>query len=72
MKVLLVSGLLLIVLGIASLFVPIPQTERHGLDAGDVHIGVKTRHDERVPPAISAVLIVGGIALCIFGSRARS
>lgn len=71
MKILLFVGLLLIVLGILSLFVPIPQSERHGLDAGDVHIGVKTSHSEKVPPAISAVLIVGGIGLCIFGSRGK-
>lgn len=72
MKVLLFVGLLLIVLGILSLFVPIPQTERHGLDAGNVHIGVKTSHSEKVSPAISTVLIVGGIGMCVVGARSRS
>jgi hypothetical protein len=71
MRMLLFAGLLLIVLGITSLFVPIPQTERHGIDAGDLHVGVKTTHNERVPPAISAVLIIGGVVMCAVGARAR-
>lgn len=71
MKVLLFVGLLLIVLGICSLFVPIPHSERHGLDAGDVHIGVKTSHSEKVPPVISALLIVGGIGMCVVGARGK-
>jgi hypothetical protein len=42
MKILLFAGLLVVVLGIASLIVPIPQTETHGIKAGDVNIGVQT------------------------------
>jgi hypothetical protein len=34
-----------------------------------MHIGVQVRHDEKVSPVISAVLIVGGIGLMIAGSR---
>jgi hypothetical protein len=40
MKILLFAGLLVVVLGIASLVVPVPQTETHGIKAGDVNIGV--------------------------------
>jgi hypothetical protein len=69
MKILLIAGLLVVVLGIASLIVPIPQTETHGIKAGDVNIGVQTSHSERVSPIVSAVLIVGGIALTIAGAR---
>jgi len=69
MKMMLFAGLLLIVLGIASLIVPIPQSETRGIKAGDVSIGVKTSHSERVSPIISAVLIVGGVALSIAGAR---
>jgi len=71
MKIVLIAGLLMIVLGIASLVVPIPQTETHGFKAGDVNIGVQTSHSERVSPIISAVLIAGGIALSIAGGRGR-
>jgi hypothetical protein len=69
MKILLLVGLLVIVLGIASLVVPIPRTENHGIKAGDVNIGVQTSSSERVSPIVSAVLIAGGIALAIAGSR---
>ena len=71
MKVLLWAGLLLIVLGIASLVVPIPQTERHGIQAGDINIGIQTSQSERVSPIISIVLIAGGIALSVAGGRTR-
>ena len=71
MKMLLFAGLLMIVLGIASLVVPIPRTETQGIKAGDVNIGVQTSHSERVSPVISALLIAGGIALSIAGGRTR-
>jgi hypothetical protein len=69
MKALMIVGVVLVALGIASLFVPIPHTENQGLSAGDVHIGVQVRHDEKVSPIISAVLIIGGVGLMIAGSR---
>jgi hypothetical protein len=42
MKIMLFAGLILVVLGIASLLVPIPRTEKHGIKAGDVNIGAKS------------------------------
>ena len=72
MRILLFAGLLLVVLGIASLVVPIPHSETHGIKAGDIDIGVQTSHSERVSPIISVVLIAGGIALSIAGARTRS
>jgi hypothetical protein len=71
MKILLIVGLVLVVLGIASLIVPIPSTETQGIKAGDVNIGVQTTHSERVSPIISVVLIAGGIALTVAGARTR-
>jgi hypothetical protein len=71
MRMLLLAGLLLIVLGIASLVVPIPASETQGIKVGDTNIGVQTSHSERVSPLISAVLIAGGIALTIAGVRTR-
>jgi hypothetical protein len=68
---LLYAGLLLIALGIASLVVPIPHTETQGIKIGDANLGVQTSHSERVSPVISVVLIAGGIALSIAGSRGR-
>jgi hypothetical protein len=69
MKVLLYAGLLLIVLGIASLVVPIPHSETEGIKVGDAKIAVQTSHSERVSPIVSVVLIAGGIALGIAGGR---
>jgi hypothetical protein len=71
MKVMLFAGLTLLVLGIASLLVPIPHTEKHGIKAGDVNIGVETTQSVRVSPIISAALIAGGIALTVAGARTR-
>ena len=71
MKIMLLVGLILVVLGIASLLVPIPHTEKHGIKAGDVNIGVETTQRERVSPIISVVLIAGGIALTVAGARTR-
>jgi hypothetical protein len=72
MKILLYAGLLLMALGIASLVVPIPHTETQGIKIGDANLGVQTSRSERVSPVISVVLIAGGIALSIAGSRTRS
>ena len=72
MRMLLIAGLLLMVLGIASLVVPIPRSETQGIKIGDANIGVQTTHSERVSPVISAVLIAGGIALTIAGARTKS
>ena len=47
MKSLLWIGLLLLVGGLVLLFVPIPHTERHGVKAGDVSLGVETRSQEK-------------------------
>jgi hypothetical protein len=72
MKILLFAGLLLVVLGIASLVVPIPRTETEGIKVGGTNLGVQTSHSERVSPIISIVLIAGGIALSIAGTRTRN
>jgi len=69
MKALMIVGVLLVVWGSQSLFVPIPHNENKGINAGDVKIGVQVRHDEKVSPIISAVLIIGGIGLMLAGSR---
>jgi hypothetical protein len=72
MKILLFAGLLLMVLGVASLVVPIPRSQTEGIKIGDSSIGVQTSHSERISPMVSAVLIAGGIAMAIAGVRART
>ena len=69
MKALLWVGIILVVLGVVSLFVPIPRQESHGIEAGDVKIGVQTRSEEKVSPMISAALIVAGAVMAVAGAR---
>ena len=72
MKGLLVIGLIIVVLGILSFFIPVPHTEHHGVDAGDIHVGVNTHHDDMLPPYVGVGLIVVGAGLMIAGGRKRS
>jgi hypothetical protein len=67
MKTLFGVGLVVVVLGIMSFFVPIPHTEHHGVSAGDLHVGVNTEHSDRMPPAVSIVLVVAGAGMMIAG-----
>ena len=71
MKPLMIVGIVLVVLGILSLVVPIPQTHSEGVKIGSANLGVQTTHSEKVAPIISVVLIAGGIALSIAGARSR-
>ena len=67
MRILFIVGTLVLLVGIASLFVPIPRRERHGIDAGGLSVGFETTTREKVHPVVSAVLIGGGIALMLGG-----
>jgi hypothetical protein len=69
MKALFWIGIVVLILGIASLVVPIPRNEREGFKAGGVSVGIETRHDEKVSPIVSAVMILGGAGLLIAGKR---
>ncbi|PYV49229.1 MAG: hypothetical protein DMG92_11515 [Acidobacteria bacterium] len=69
MRALSVVGLIILVLGILSFFVAVPHTERHGVDAGDVHLGVNTHHNDLLPPAASIALVVVGAGLMIAGRK---
>jgi hypothetical protein len=70
MRGLALAGVVVLILGIVSFFIPIPHSEHHGLNVGDAHVGVTTEHDEKVPPALSVVLIVVGAGLVIAGRKA--
>ncbi len=69
MKNLAVIGVLLLVLGLASFFVPIPQREDHSLQIGDAKIGVETRSSQKLPPAVGIVLVAGGVIALVLGAR---
>jgi hypothetical protein len=62
-------GVVVLVLGVVSFFVPFPHSEHHGVRLGDAHVGVTTHDDERIPPALSIVLVVVGAGLMIAGRQ---
>ncbi len=72
MKPLFSIGLVVLILGLLSFFVPVPHTEHHGVNVGDAHLGVDTHHSDRLPPAVGIVLIVvgGGMMMAGRGSNA--
>ena len=72
MKALFWLGLILLIVGVASLFVAFPQRERHGIEAGGASIGVEVKHDEKLPPWASGLLIAGGVVLMVAGGRRRA
>ena len=69
---LIVVGVILLVIGLVLLFVPIPHREQHGFKAGPLSVGVETTERQRVHPAVSGALILGGVALLIAGGRKRA
>jgi hypothetical protein len=71
MKMLFAVGLVVLILGIAAFFVPFPHHESHGISVGDAKIGVQTEHNQKLSPAVGAVLVVAGGVLMIAG-RGRS
>ena len=69
MKNLFWIGLVVLVLGVASLVVPIPRTENEGIKAGGISLEVQTKHSETVSPIVSAVMILAGAGMMIAGKR---
>jgi len=67
MKALFWIGMVVLILGIVSLFVPIPRNEWEGFKAGGVSVGVETRHQEKVSPFLSAVMLLGGVGTMVAG-----
>jgi hypothetical protein len=69
MRGLTIAGVVLLILGILSFVVPFPHAEHHGISVGDAHVGVTTEHDQKIPPAVSVVLVVAGVGLLIAGRK---
>jgi len=64
-----IVGVVLLVLCVLSFFVPYPHSEHHGVSLGDAHVGITTHDDEKVPPAVSVLLVVVGAGLMIAGRK---
>jgi len=72
MRGLILTGAILLLLGIGSLFIPISRRDRNGIDAGPISMGVTTTRREVVHPAISAVLIGAGVVMMFAARRRRA
>jgi hypothetical protein len=72
MRPLFLIGLIVLVLGIFSFVVPVPITHSRSAKIGDTTIGVTTRTNEKLSPAIGGVLCLAGVVLLIAGSRKGS
>lgn len=69
MKALMIVGVVVLVLGVLSFFVPFPHSEHHGVSLGDAHVGITTHDDEKVQPVVSILLVVVGAGLMIAGKK---
>jgi hypothetical protein len=69
MKALILVGVLLLVLGTLSFIVPVPQRETHGVSLGSAKISIQTESSQKLPPAVGAVLLGGGILALLLGLR---
>lgn len=71
MKPLFLAGLIVLILGVASFFIALPHSENHGVKIGDASVGVQTHSSQKLPPAVGAVLVVGGIVMMVAGGRGK-
>lgn len=65
MKNLFWIGTVLLVLGVASFFIPIPHTERERATAGGISLSIETRHEEKLPPIAGGLMIAAGAGMMI-------
>ena len=72
MKILFWTGVAVLILGIGSLVVPVPRSERESFTAYGVSVGVGTGHARVVSPLLSAVLILGGLGTMVAGKRVKT
>jgi uncharacterized membrane protein len=64
-------AILLLLLGVLSFVVPIPQREDHSVKIGNAKIGVQTESNEKLPPVVGIVLVAGGVLVLVLGTRRR-
>jgi hypothetical protein len=69
MRTLFIIGVILVLLGVLSLFVPIPVHEKHAIKAGPLSMGVETTENRKVDPVVTVVLVAGGVVLALVARK---
>jgi uncharacterized membrane protein len=69
MKALFVVGIILVILGVLSFFIAVPQRQKQGIKIGGASVGVETTTNEKLPPWIGGLLVAGGIIAIVAGGR---
>lgn len=72
MRAVLWIGVVVLILGVASFFVTMPQKQREGIRIGDASVGIETTTSQKVPVYVSVILLVGGISMVLAGARTRA
>ena len=71
MKHLFWIGLVIVVLGLASFLVTVPQPPRQSLNTGSISVGVDNTQRRQLSPWVGVVLASGGLAMMVSGCRVR-
>jgi hypothetical protein len=62
-------GAVLLLLGILSFVVPVPHRRDHSVKIGDAKFGVTTQSSDKVPPAVSIILLGAGVLVLVVGAK---
>jgi hypothetical protein len=58
-----------LILGVASLLVPIPRNESDSVKVGGLSMGIETRHSEKLSPIVGGAMILAGAGMMLAGKR---
>ena len=58
-------GLAILAMGLVSLWVSFPSTERQGVSVAGLSLAVETRQNTKLAPLLSAVMILAGAGMLI-------
>jgi hypothetical protein len=67
MRILFWTGMAVLILGIGSIFVPVPLGQRESFNAEGVSAAIETSREQVVSPVLSAVMIMAGLGTMVAG-----